>query len=803
MSQPVEGAEEPEEPHGPQQVVRAEGGFAYGVIGADIHVFGDGMPLYLLENLHPVPETDSQWLREQPSRMLNSRFAVVGFTSRADELAQLHQWRETGPRLAARWLHGPGGQGKSRLAAQFAAESAAAGWKVVTATHGPGSVIPPPGSQNMRLDNTAGLLMIVDYADRWPQTHLTWLLSNALLHQSAVRTRVLLLARTADLWPALRATLTNQQAGISTQFLQPLSTDGSGQRAAMFEAARDSFASRYGVGTPADIAPPGPLDAPDFGLTLAVHMAALVAVDAHVHGRRPPADMAGLTVYLLDREHAHWARLYGDRTHELNPTERTYFTPPSVMNQAVFIAALTGALQDSTGREVLSAFRLQLAPEQVIADHSICYPPAGPARESVLEPLYPDRLAEDFLALTLPGHTADYPVQTWAAPTATALLTRDSDLTPAAWTPRTITFLAAAAERWDHLGPGYLYPLLREDPQLALDAGSAALTSLARLDDIDPALLKAIEARFPPGRHADLDAGAAVVVYRLAHHRLANTQDAYEHARVRENLAKRLHYAGLHEEAATAAQDALPACRHLVKANRAHEPGLASMLNSVGIYLSEAGRSEEALTPAREAVAIRRRLAQTKPGAHQHENLAMALMSLGSWLSEVGRAEEALACTREAVAIHRRLSDADPAVHQYTLAGLLGNFGIDLSENGQRDEAVAVTQEAVTLFRRLAGTDPVAHQYSLALVLTNLGARLSEVGRHGEALAPAQEAVDLFRPLAKANPAAYEPGLAGALTNLGNRLTAVGQQGAADAARQEAAAIRSRARQRSGQGVGH
>jgi hypothetical protein len=33
------------------QKVTAVDGFAYGVVGADIHVFGDGVPLYLLEKL--------------------------------------------------------------------------------------------------------------------------------------------------------------------------------------------------------------------------------------------------------------------------------------------------------------------------------------------------------------------------------------------------------------------------------------------------------------------------------------------------------------------------------------------------------------------------------------------------------------------------------------------------------------------------------------------------------------------------------------------------------------------------------
>ena len=224
---------------GPTQNVTATNGFAYGTIGADIHVFGDGTPLYLLQSWQEPGDADPEWLLELPSRMLNARFAVVAFTGRESELAELAYWRDNGPRLAFRWLHAPGGQGKTRLAAQFARQSAGAGWKVVTAIHGPGSVLPPPGSQDMSLAGAAGLLLIVDYADRWPLTHLTWLFSNSLFHQAGVATRVLMLARTHDAWPAIRATLTEQQAGTTSQFLAPL-PEGPGQRGDMFATARDS-----------------------------------------------------------------------------------------------------------------------------------------------------------------------------------------------------------------------------------------------------------------------------------------------------------------------------------------------------------------------------------------------------------------------------------------------------------------------------------------------------------------------------------------------------------------------------------
>ena len=159
--------------------------------------------------------------------MLNARRAVVPFTGRDGELRSLREWRDSGPRLAVRWLHGPGGQGKTRLAAQFAAESAAAGWKVVAAFHGPDADPSRAGQPGPAPDGAAGLLLIVDYADRWLLTNLTWLLKNALLHQTGVATRVLMVARTADAWPRVRGILDTYQAATSSQ---PLPAAGPGIR---------------------------------------------------------------------------------------------------------------------------------------------------------------------------------------------------------------------------------------------------------------------------------------------------------------------------------------------------------------------------------------------------------------------------------------------------------------------------------------------------------------------------------------------------------------------------------------------
>ena len=814
------------------QNVTAAGGFAYGVIGADLHVFRGQGPVYLLAEYRPAQEPDSGWLVAQPSRMLNARYAVVDFTGRGTEQTELATWLHTGSRLAARWLHAPGGQGKTRLAAELTVQAAAAGWKVAVAAHGPGTVHPPPGSQDLRLDGAPGLLLLVDYADRWPLTHLTWLFSNALFHRQ-VPARLLLLARSAQPWPALRSALEDHQADVSDQLLRPLPVGGeAGERAEMFAVARKNFAARYGITDPAVIAritPPGPLEPGDFGITLAIHAAALAAVDAHARHVRPPADLAGLTAYLLDRERRGWARLYENRLEGLD-----FHTPPSVMARTVFTAALTGPVSHRQGREILTRLDVEGHPDRLLSDHAACYPPT--AADSVLEPIYPDRLAEDFLALSLPGHALTaYPADPWSAAATADLSSRDDEGSPPPYIARPMTFLAAAAGRWTHV-PAFLNTLLARDPSLAIAAGGAALTALAEVIDVE--VLEAIEAHLPSDRHVDLDPAAAAITARLHAHRLASATGDDERAYLHTILGYRLANASRLEEALTAAGEAARIYRRLA-ADRpdAFEPDLARTLENVSTLFSRLGRPEQALAAAEEAAESWRRLAAARPDALEphlagalnnlsgklstvgrpedalaaaseaaeiyrrlvadgleslEPDLARALSNLGVMLSGLGRPEEALAATVEAAESWRRLAAAQPAVFEPDLAGSLSNLGMMLSGLGRPEEAVAPAAEAAEIGRRLAAARPDAFEPQLATALTNLGLWLGEVGRPEEALAPAAEAAEIYRRLAAARPDAFEPDLAGALTNLGAVLAVLGRPEEALAATEEAAVIRRR-----------
>ncbi|MFJ4777919.1 tetratricopeptide repeat protein [Streptomyces sp. NPDC088762] len=763
-------------------------------------------PLYRVDAFpFERPTLSVKRARSQPARLLQTRYAIVDFTGRCFELAHLSAWRDSDEAVSALLLHGVGGQGKSRLAAEFARVSRDLGWRVLQARHA-SDPAPGPGRGGGQLGtepsaDSTGTLLIVDYAERWPAADLLGLCADAT--RQPHRARVLLIARSAGVWWQTLAGNDLDRLEIDTGQLELGSlADEDSSPQALFTVARDRFAAALDI-TGADTVPPPQALGENEGFreALALHMAALAAVDADHRSRRERQPMPALgspaevSAYLLTRERAYWRDLHA---HGQSRTDA------DSLGRAVYIAALTGAQTHSHALDAVTRAVVGTTSEpsdRILRDHAIAYPAptTGAARGysdneiTFLEPLYPDRLAEDFLALTLPGHPIpSYTPDSWSIDVPTLLLTgidASAAAPPPVWTRSALTMLTAAAARWPHLITCQLAPLFTAHPTLALHAGGAALASLANLPGLPPAVLEGIEAHLPEGRHTDLDAGSAVVAYRLAHHRLAHTQDPLQHAMVRAHLALRLSYAGLDAEALTAAQHALPAWRQLVQENpAAYESSLADALISLSVFLSNVGRWEEALAPSREAVALQQRLAEADPAAHT-TNLARALNNLSLRLSEVGRREEALPPAGQATDLFRRLAEAEPATYETDLAGALGNLGGALAGVGRREEAVAPAQEAAEVFRRLATANPAAYEPDLARVLVNLGRHLSKVGRRGEALASVEEAVEVFRRLAEVNPAAYDPDLASALVDLCTRLLEAGRRGEALAPVEEAVEV--------------
>ncbi|MEV5742811.1 tetratricopeptide repeat protein [Microbispora rosea] len=778
----------------------------------DLIVYGGEEPYRWALWPAPAPPPATGEARAQPSELLRASHALVAFTGRHDLLAELADWRDagTGQDVAVRLIHGPGGQGKTRLAGHVAHLWRRQGW-VVLAAHHRRDRSTAADFEVPVFDEAAGVLVVVDYAERWDTADLLTLLRDA--HVSGrVPVRVLLLARPAGTWwDSLKGRMQRDLGLVpSRRELAPLERESGITRAGLFAAARDRFAELLRVPGAGAVAAPPALERHDaYQLVLTVHMAALAAVLAAERGQAVPVDPARVSEFLLARERDHWEAMASLRR------DRPLATSPEAMGQIVYTATLTGRLGYDDGKAALARAEVEStqAIGQLLKDHALCYPPAaasgpGPASPeggsaahasaTVLEPLYPDRLGEDFLALSTPGHSYDFPVDLWARTAPARLLAPPSGADPGpdedggvpAWARHAVTTLIEAAHRWPHLAQRQLYPLLADAPHLAVHAGGAALASLADLDDIDAELLAAIEALLPGHRHIDLDIGAAAVASRLARHRLAAATDPAARARIHDALAIRLFYAGLHARALPEGHRALRLWQQLAALNRdAYLPSLAGSLNNHAALLGEVGRRGEAVSVSEEAVRLYGELAELSRDAYLPD-LATSLNNHAVRLAEVGRRAEAVPVSEEAVRLYGELAELSRDAYLPDLAGSLNNHAVRLAGVGQRAEAVPVSEEAVRLYGELAERNRDAYLPDLAASLKHHAMRLGEVGRRAEAVAFSEEAVRLYGELAELSRDAYLPGLAGSLNNHANQLAGVGRRADAVGFSEEAVRLR-------------
>ncbi|GAA3933812.1 P-loop NTPase [Actinoplanes auranticolor] len=468
-------------------------------VGGDVHapittnVYGGDGPVFTVET--PPPElphepADLAALREQPSKLLNARRRVIPFSGRTRELADLNAWRQNGPRLAAQLIYAAGGEGKTRLAARAAEHAAAAGWAVGWARHRTDT---PGGGAPLTEDGHRPLLIVVDYAERWPMSHLQSLLARYSGHTGPLR--VLLLARSLSWWSV--ADTICERLGIITGVpvpLEPLAgTDA--ERRELFEAACRRFAEIYGLPASTEFAVPGGPADRAYGSVLTVHMAALAVVDAEARDRRPPLGARDLSRYLLNRECHYWSVLHGEHR-------------SATAARAAFIASITGAVPRPAGAALLARSGLPEAAgtsaQQILDAHARCYPPATAG--TVLEPLYPDRLAEDFIGLTLRTDQPDSLADTWCGSALAGVFAREDGQVPG-HAGRGLIFLAAAAATWPHVGAA-LRTLLHADPSLAVDAGGPALLAITPYAD---AAIAAAISRHVTERSIDLHPAAALL----------------------------------------------------------------------------------------------------------------------------------------------------------------------------------------------------------------------------------------------------------------------------------------------------
>ncbi|MFI0968349.1 hypothetical protein ACH4S8_44515 [Streptomyces sp. NPDC021080] len=634
--------------------------------------------------------------KRSPAALLHADRRIVPFHGRTGLLAELAQWcAPAGFDVAL--VHGPAGQGKTRLAHELALRLAGDGWAVLWPK-------PEASTEDLRAlrDLTKPLLVVLDYAES-RSAQVLGLVAAAADQSGSQPFKVLLVARArGDWWEReLHSRVGEYLDGAPEWRLDGLEDDEAAARPHAYRVALERFAAALagmsGYAGPdwaalaaARPAPDG-LDHPRNGNPLTLHMTALAdLLDAARPG--PRGQVVRLVEdRLLVHERNYWWPSADTRGLRAALSEQT-------LQAALAAVHLTGAADLGQARELWRRIPALADQPTDLRDRvtrwlAELYPALPPQPFSTLQP---DRLAERHVALVLlndPG-LADNLLDGANRAQREQLLT--------------VYARSAADPVLDGRLDRHLTKLCVSHHRRLAEAVVATATRLARPEPLIAALTAVIEDPTTP--LADL---------RALHDLFPGSSLTLVHTAVRlgRRIAERCRLSAVTDPAT-------------------YTPVLAMALLRLAESLGEAGLQPEAVDVAREAAELHRGLAEDDPEQYL-SRLALSLGALSRMLLELGRSEESLPILREAVAVSRGLIEpegSDLLLDAVAPTGPISARPVDV----QLSQA---TREAVGRFRLRAGTDPKLLPH-LALMLLLLAASLSDAGRHAEAATTAQEVVD-------------------------------------------------------------
>ncbi len=718
-----------------------------------------------LDRVSADPAAPVRLGRAGPAALLRADRRIVEFIGRP-ELGQLRDWCDGERQPQVLLLTGAGGTGKTRLALELARGQQAHGWTCrVVRDGGEAEVVAAARAV------TAGpVLLIIDYAES--RLGLPGLL-RAAAGDDAGRLKILLIARSkGEWWEQLEAgtDASARALAISAAELALLTAPAPGD---LVQAAVGSFAGALGVPVPQQIevvVPPGPVP------ILVMHAAALLAVldcqDQHPAGLVRVVANRDVLDDLLAREKAFW----------LGAARAVQMTGPDGIDsvtaaQAVAVACLFTVTDEGQAQHVLGRV-------PGLADVS------GGRRRKIahwLRQLYPPDMPD--LPAAAPGWWGSLQPDLLAERHVAGQLSADHDLAAGCLhdlgndqARKALTILARACAH-DRRAAAVLASALQADLEaLGVPAVEAAVQTGGPLGQILAGVLSetiaplelliAIEQAIPNPTLV-LAAADALVTEQIVSSLPDGTSPA-ERARWADVLSVRLSQAGRTEEALSPAERAAAIYRELAAADPVrYRPELAAALANLGVRFNRLGQPADAAAAAAEAATIRRELAQDDPGRYLPD-LAISLSNLATDYSELGRRADALTTAQEAAGISRQLAQGDPGRYQPDLAATLVNLATMYSKLGHADQARSYAQEAAAMFFVLARAYPDRFLPDLAIALTDLGALLADLGSPADALAPCGQAAALYTQLAQINPDRYQLELANTLTNLGTLLSELG-----------------------------
>ncbi|MFE3121857.1 tetratricopeptide repeat protein [Streptomyces hydrogenans] len=738
-----------------------------------------------------------------PAALLQAGRQTVPFHGREDLLADLLTWCGRGG-WGAWLLHGPGGQGKTRLAHHLGGLLAAGNWAVLW----PRSDAEVPELRELR-QVVKPLLVVLDYAEA-RTGQLTALVEAAAGHGGGTPFKVLLLARTdGDWWTQAKSAtrLTEDHLDEALSILLAPLEQTPGSRAQAYRTAARALAgalprvrglARHDWSAAADALPAPRLDHDGYANALTLQMTALAdLLDTATPGGKDTTEVPvvqwaqEVEDRLLGHERRYWQ--HSAATHGLSPA-----LSRATLEKALAAAHLVGAADHEQADRTWStlpalADQARDRRDQVTAWIAALYPPAAPGRP--WGALQPDRLAERHIGRILDADPslAEHLINgADDAQTAQLLTVYSRAAAPPPFAGRLDAHLTGLCTRLPHrLTPHVIATAVQADHPQPLITALDTLTTDPTTDIDD---LNTLYNHFPDSSRRLARTTVHLTQAITSHYRALAEADPDAHlpnlAVSLNNLSNHLADAGRRAEGLTAVEEAVRHYGTLAEANPdAHLPNLAMSLNNLSLRLVDAGRPAEALTAIQEAVRHYRTLAKANPDTHL-PNLATSLNNLSAVLGDAGRPAEGLAAVEEAVRIRHTLAEPNPDAYLPGLAMSLNNLSLRLADAGRPAEALTAIQEAVRHYRTLAEANPDAYLPDLAMSLNNLSNRLAHAGQPAEALTAIQEAVRIRRTLAEANPDAYLPDLAMSLNNLSLRLADAGRPAEGLAAVEEAVRIR-------------
>ncbi|MFD8707039.1 tetratricopeptide repeat protein [Kitasatospora sp. NPDC059648] len=757
-----------------------------------------------------------------PAALLTADRQTVPFRGRVELMDQLRAWCDLGG-FGAWLLHGPGGQGKTRIARHLAGTLAEEKWAVLWLRAG------ATAAELRGLRRAAKpLLIVVDYAEARTD-QIAGLVEAAAEHGGGSPFKVLLLARTAGDWWSRAKNLTSitesYLEGTPDVALPPLDPDPPDRLKAYQDAAKAFAGSlsrvkgyeHHNWPRVAAKLPVPQLTREGLGNALTLQMTALADLldEADRPGSLTTVPRPSVEERLLGHETRYWTRTAGSE----GLTGMLEATLHDAVTAALLVGASDGAQAEATLRRLARLAELPRDRREAVALWLVAiFPSLDSGR--LWGSLYPDRLAERFVGLRLEKdpELAEDLVQGADDLQAAQLLTvysraaaypevrgrLDDQLTGLCVRngTRLVPQLIDVAIQTEHPGP-----LLAAFDRITGD--QLALDELRRLVDWVPESTQRLAAWVAKA--------ATLLTNRTRNIPPGNPNRLPLLANALIEQSNRLSNVGRHEEALAAVEEAVEVSRTLAVSDPSHLRDYAKALNNLSNRYSDFGRHEEALAAIETSVRIHSQLtgalfSEIFPNNAAVEDLsahlsrseegrlstaelllesfdghAMALNNLSARLSVMGRHREALEAVEQSLFDYRLLVDSDPEKYLPELARITANHGARLAAVGRRQESLAALESALASLRPMAERRPDAHLPDLAMVLGNMAVELGALGRNEEALAAAEECVATYRVLDQGHPrGTYLPVLARFVSNLSARLTAVGRIQEALAAADEA-----------------